>query len=1334
MRRRYRTLTHILLYLAAGAGLVFVFGTQPGLRWVWARLQPVIPASVHVGQIHGRIIGPLSLDDVDYNSRSVDVHVDHMRLDWSLLHLLGDTLDINQLRVKGVRIQTKPQGQSEAEPAETASRKPFSLPLHIHLNDFHLSDFTFRAGADAPPFVINNLRVSAGYDIHGIYLKNLSLDSPLIQARGGVRLTQSEKKQVSGRLDWHVRPPGYPAVTGHTRISGRLSDLHIRQRIESPYALQARIEVRDPLKALRWKARIQLEDIALNRILEAVPVKKLSGEISGSGGIDRMQADTKLRLVSSEYGEVLADSSLQWEQKELRIKSLQLQRPDSQATVSATGRLHPFHRPMQMNLRAHWKQMRYPLAGTQPLVTSPSGRVRLEGSLGHLLARFQARIGQQEGRIQGRARFQESSMRVHMAWQDLGYPLANPRVVSHQGKLDLSGTLDAYRVNAEAMLARPDGIEAKLDLAGQGSLDGLSVNQLNASTLDGQVQGQGKIAWSPALRGHVSLKGEGINPGVIRPQWPGKIRFQTKGSMETEDGRLQASLQNFRVDGELRNHPLSVDTAFVWKSSGLNLDHLRARYGSNSLKARGQAGKLLDLNWRIQAHDLSEVLPQAHGSLTSHGQVQGKLRRPVVQARIQGKSLAYDGDSLDRISLRADVDMTGRTVSNIALKLGGVKAQGMGLSRMSLNLQGTPAEHHVHLKMKTPALTFTAALEAGLDQHFRHWRFRLTHSTIDPEHYGQWHLKRAAGGLVSTGEQRMDTACWASKQSSFCLNGKHSPGKVDAGFKLHDLPIAYFAALLPATLETRGRVSGRGRFTKQKKRIKAQVKLNTTSGRITLAGGNAKKPALEFNQSQIHLSLDESKARLMASINLASGGELTARAHLTPGKGSFVQRGLQGRVHIAIEDLSFLPVFAPQVDDVRGHLIGDLKLAGTLAAPRVNGRLALKDGRLDLLMPGIILKKVRFQLNAGGRKMQFEASAHSGGGALHLAGTANLQQGAPHTHLHVTGHDFQAVDLPVASIYISPDMKLDIRNRHVRVRGEIAVPRASITPKTIPSSGAVTVAEDQEIVRPGEQKRAVPLSIESRVRVVLGKDVHFDGFGLTTGISGQILTISKPGKLTRASGQIELVNGQYKAYGQNLKIKTGRMLFSGGPVNNPGIELRAVRPNLPTVTVGVKVTGTVRKPEISLFSRPSMSQQEKLSWLVLGRPLNSASGSENSALNKAALALGIRGGNYLSKNIGSRLGLDTFTLQAGSAAGGAREHHTLRPPPGHREEYRGSSEQASLVLGKYLTPKLFVSYGFGLFDRVSSLRLRYTLSKHWFISSESSRKGYGGDINFTIER
>jgi translocation and assembly module TamB len=126
-----------------------------------------------------------------------------------------------------------------------------------------------------------------------------------------------------------------------------------------------------------------------------------------------------------------------------------------------------------------------------------------------------------------------------------------------------------------------------------------------------------------------------------------------------------------------------------------------------------------------------------------------------------------------------------------------------------------------------------------------------------------------------------------------------------------------------------------------------------------------------------------------------------------------------------------------------------------------------------------------------------------------------------------------------------------------------------------------------------------------------------------------------------------------------------------------------------------------------------MQQQEQLSYLVLGRPLQGASQSEESALSRAALALGLRGGNFVSERINENLGLDEFGIQTA---------------PGE------SSSTASFVIGKYLSPSLYVSYGIGLFESVSTLNLRYTISDRWTISTESSSEGSGGDIVYSIER
>src|SRR3546814_16340731 len=80
--------------------------------------------------------------------------------------------------------------------------------------------------------------------------------------------------------------------------------------------------------------------------------------------------------------------------------------------------------------------------------------------------------------------------------------------------------------------------------------------------------------------------------------------------------------------------------------------------------------------------------------------------------------------------------------------------------------------------------------------------------------------------------------------------------------------------------------------------------------------------------------------------------------------------------------------------------------------------------------------------------------------------------------------------------------------------------------------------------------------------------VRFEGFGLKSRLTGSVEAIEQPGIATRARGEINLVDGHYKAYGQDLTIETGKLIFSGGPVTEPALEVRATRKQTAAATVG----------------------------------------------------------------------------------------------------------------------------------------------------------------------
>lgn len=170
------------------------------------------------------------------------------------------------------------------------------------------------------------------------------------------------------------------------------------------------------------------------------------------------------------------------------------------------------------------------------------------------------------------------------------------------------------------------------------------------------------------------------------------------------------------------------------------------------------------------------------------------------------------------------------------------------------------------------------------------------------------------------------------------------------------------------------------------------------------------------------------------------------------------------------------------------------------------------------------------------------------------------------------------------------------------------------------------------------------------------------------------------------------------------------MLFAGGPIDNPGFDVRAIRRARDSTVVGLAIRGTLREPEVTIFSEPPMLQSDAFAYLLIGRPLAEASASEGSRLTRAARSLGLRGGNLLAQRIGARFGLDDFRIEA-----------------------EDSWEGASFLAGKYLSPRLYVAYSLGLFQSTGLLRVRYLLSSKWTLQAETG-DGTATDIFYRIER
>jgi translocation and assembly module TamB len=369
------------------------------------------------------------------------------------------------------------------------------------------------------------------------------------------------------------------------------------------------------------------------------------------------------------------------------------------------------------------------------------------------------------------------------------------------------------------------------------------------------------------------------------------------------------------------------------------------------------------------------------------------------------------------------------------------------------------------------------------------------------------------------------------------------------------------------------------------------------------------------------------------------------------------------------------------------------------------------NGRVVIPQWGLVVERIEATAaSSEGRTLDLNATGYAGDGVLTLAGTTELapEAGWP-TRLTLRGDEVRIVQRADAEIFATPDLRIEVALPTIAVTGSVHVPRAALRIDTLPAQ-AVTPSPDA-IVYGGERvARSQPLQLRTAIELTLGDDVRYSGLNLDTTVGGELRLATEPNRSANATGTLRLA-GSYDAYGQKLELERGQLLFSG-PLDDPGLDVRAVR-RIETTEVGVELTGTLRAPRTRIVATPAMSEADALSYLLFGRPASgSATGldtEETSVLQTAALSLGLQQALPVVQRLGNSLGLDELTVQSTTTDAGA------------------------LMAGKYLSPKVYIRYSYGLFNRIGGLLLRFKVNERLSIETRSGDQK-SMDLLYTVEK
>ena len=146
----------------------------------------------------------------------------------------------------------------------------------------------------------------------------------------------------------------------------------------------------------------------------------------------------------------------------------------------------------------------------------------------------------------------------------------------------------------------------------------------------------------------------------------------------------------------------------------------------------------------------------------------------------------------------------------------------------------------------------------------------------------------------------------------------------------------------------------------------------------------------------------------------------------------------------------------------------------------------------------------------------------------------------------------------------------------LKLDGTVNIPWARITVHEVPES-AVSATSDEVMLDDNLQpirEKQTSIPILSNLRIHIGDDVLLDAFGLKAKLTGD-LKVAQDKQGLGLNGQVDIPRGRFHAYGQDLLVRKGQILFSG-PADQPFLNLEAIRNPDNTangVIAGVRVTG-----------------------------------------------------------------------------------------------------------------------------------------------------------------
>lgn len=1262
--------------------------TGVGQRFVITQADDYIN-SFSIKKVTGRLQDGLIIDGIQFHSPGVEGDIQEVELKLNFECLLDNKICINKFIVKqpNVDINTAllpktPTNQQTSQPV-----RKITLPLDVVAKDLQIHDLTLNI--DQQKFTLTNFN-------SGLELTNTQGITLLPTEIEHIIFTQTTNEQTTARQDDLLkRAAQQGSIKKKIDDSLKTSVSQLSRQAELPPQVVNWSEVK---KRLQQPFAEYLDNFVLPI---AIHIPHLEGNdwqyvlLDQQGGIAQKESLSQILLQAD-----IVNS-------QANIKALQID--SSLGHLSLNGDIaFQGSWPITLKLDSHIENIYW-----KKELVLPATQVALNVA-GELTQNVNLTLNTQ-GAINANLDFIMQTSRknnpfsISLKSPKFQLPLANsPRGTERNNILELQninllvgGDFANYHLDLSGSAVGQAFPLVRVLANGEGKLTQFKLNDLKVELGKGVANLTGQLNWENALSWNANLLVNKLDSRHFLKDWPAVLSGSINSTGAVSSQHWQVDVPKIDIIGELHKQQfkLAGDVELSDKQL-LRTSKLVLEYGKNNIQVVGEIGDKSDLNVDIETPKLDGLIPRLRASIKGNAHIKGNITQPNISVNLQSPNLSFDNYKANNLSLIGDIDTKNNYKGRLYLNFNKLELPSVQLNNGKLSATGDLSHQELQLKVAGNPVSGQLSIYGGFDRATQKWH-GIANKIIVHSPIGDWNsLKNIPITYDSTSSNTtIGKNCWNNAKAEICFPRVFSVGKEGkVPFQINNLKLSLLDSFLNEETRFSGTINSEGEVSWGATGITASVDLH--SPLITLKQKVAYRN-LKYQFSNVALNALLQNNELKTKLSLLFDNQAPLKADISIGNLDNDSRTLRGTLSLEHLNLAMVNDLLPPSDKVEGDINTNLTFSGKLLSPQIFGDIQAQ--RLVTHLNGLPIN-----IKQGNLGLTFKGQDSTLSGSLYTSDKGRLDLGGNATWstldkwravVTAKGDNLMVVQPGLARLSITPDVKVEATPDLVKLTGQVNVPWARIAVKELPES-AVDVSSDMVIVKDKKVpilKPSSSMQIESDIRLKIGNDVSLSAYGLKAKLQG-LLAIRQEKNLG-IYGSIQVIDGHYSSFGQDLLVRKGDISFSG-LANEPYLNIEAVRnPEAMSnsdIVAGIKVTGIASQPIVKVFSEPAMSQAEALSYLLSGRGLDSGTQNGSGAVASAVIGLGLSRTGQLVGDVGKAFGISNFSLDT-----------------------KGVGNSSQVVVSGYITPRLQIKYGVGIFEPLAELTVRYRLLPQLFLQSVS---------------